>query len=489
MSKNNIITYLVVKNIVEKRGGKLITDENNYINGMSEINVQCERGHIWKVDGGHIKAGNWCPFCNKKSFNEIKSFIENKRGVILISENEFKTVTTPFPVKCKYGHIWYPMWTNLSKGKWCSVCNGGVKLKLGDAQRAAEKRGGKCLSTEYKNINEPMLWECVNGHTWTTTFACIKIGTWCTKCRAFTSEEICRQYFEQLFNMPFPKCRPKFLKNERTGYKLELDGFCKELGIAFEHHGQQHFRQKTSFSDSKESFEKRLEYDKLKIKLCKENNIKLIIIPQLHILTSLEGLKDFIKGKCKELEIILPEHFNEQAISINYKELYPSIQLILNKYINIVNSKGGKYISGNYINNRSKVKCECKNGHIFEIRCDNLLTGKWCKECHLNSRVKMFSYELLNNLYNVKKLNMTEIAKQLNTNIEKISNLLNFYNLRQQTRFIKSKENDEKNRNDLYKLYIIENKTVSEIGRIYSKSHKWAIRILKRLGLYNESRQ
>ena len=46
----------------------------------------------------------------------------------------------------------------------------------------AEKRGGKCLSTKYKDVKTKLLWECEYGHRWETTPANIRKGRWCPKC-------------------------------------------------------------------------------------------------------------------------------------------------------------------------------------------------------------------------------------------------------------------------------------------------------------------
>jgi len=55
---------------------------------------------------------------------------------------------------------------------------------------------------------------------------------------------------------------------------MSLDGYCKELGIAFEYQGHQHFIK----SHYKQNLEKRIFDDKHKVKLCKENGVILIVL-------------------------------------------------------------------------------------------------------------------------------------------------------------------------------------------------------------------
>jgi hypothetical protein len=66
---------------------------------------------------------------------------------------------------------------------------------------------------------------------------------------------------------------------------MELDGFNKNLKIGFEYQGEQHFRSDGLFFDknlSNEEREKILEIrisdDKIKMELCKKNNVKLFIL-------------------------------------------------------------------------------------------------------------------------------------------------------------------------------------------------------------------
>ena len=45
-----------------------------------------------------------------------------------------------------------------------------------------------------------------------------------------------------MFGAKFPKLRPDWLVGP-NGKRLELDGYCKEFCLAFEHHGEQHYKE------------------------------------------------------------------------------------------------------------------------------------------------------------------------------------------------------------------------------------------------------
>ncbi len=49
----------------------------------------------------------------------------------------------------------------------------------------------------------------------------------------------------------------------------------------------------------------------------------------------------------------------------------------------IAESRGGKCFSKKYINNRTKLKWKCKEGHIWEATPSNIKRGQWCRVCSM----------------------------------------------------------------------------------------------------------
>lgn len=108
----------------------------------------------------------------------------------------------------------------------------------------------------------------------------------------YKTEELCRTVIEKLTKREFPKCRPKFLKNPRTGYNLELDGYNHDLKIAFERQGEQHYKYITGKSLFKDRYingklyksgyqqwKEQIQRDIYKQKVCSLLGIELIVIP------------------------------------------------------------------------------------------------------------------------------------------------------------------------------------------------------------------
>ena len=58
--------------------------------------------------------------------------------------------------------------------------------------------------------------------------------------------------------------------------RLEFDGYCKELKLAWEYQGRQHYEYIQHFHKKCDSLQKQQERDSKKRELCKENGITLI---------------------------------------------------------------------------------------------------------------------------------------------------------------------------------------------------------------------
>ena len=111
----------------------------------------------------------------------------------------------------------------------------------------------------------------------------------------------CKNAAEKIFNKPFKKIRPDFLKSEVTGKNLELDVYNDDLKLAVEYDGIQHYKYTPHFHRNGEiDFQKQLQRDKFKEQKCKENGITLIRVPYLVKQDEIEG---YIRVKVRELGI------------------------------------------------------------------------------------------------------------------------------------------------------------------------------------------
>ncbi|MGD9993710.1 MAG: zinc-ribbon domain-containing protein [Salinivirgaceae bacterium] len=98
--------------------------------------------------------------------------------------NDYENIRQKLLWECKKGHKWYASANSiLYSGSWCPYCAGSYKLSLIELRRLAEQKDGKCLASEYVNSKTKMLWQCKEGHQWFATAFSIKTRkSWCPSC-------------------------------------------------------------------------------------------------------------------------------------------------------------------------------------------------------------------------------------------------------------------------------------------------------------------
>jgi len=301
----------------------------------------------------------------------VREFVESKGGHLL--SNKYQNVSTPLDIKCPNSHVWTSSYDSLRKNSWCPYCSKKAKLSIHVARSVANERGGRLLSSKYKNNKVPLEWECQFGHRWKACLSDVKNGkTWCPECSSGLYERICRKYFECMFLKKFPKLRPFWLVND-AGNRMELDGYCEPLGIAFEHNGLQHY-QETYINAP---LVNRKKMDAKKRELCAQRGILLIEIPQLVTCTPIDNLPQLIVEKCGDM---IPNPSGRPDLS----EIYSSE---LNQCHDIAKQNNGKCLSNTYIGCHSKLQWECFKGHRWRDTPANVKHGRlWCPTCRIYNR-------------------------------------------------------------------------------------------------------
>lgn len=348
-----------------------------YINSKEKLTWKCKFGHIFEMHFNSIQNGHWCPKCRHKvpELNEIKIFAKQKYGRLL-SKNYINS-HSQLEWQCHLGHIWNATWSNIKKGYWCPICAGQGKETVENLQQLAKNRGGILISETVGNAKQKLKWKCKHGHLFISAYPRIKSGGWCPDCSSGLGERICRVFFEQIFSKKFPKKYPKWLKSE-DGNQLELDGYCEDLGIAFEHQGRQHYA-KVGFTKCERDLKKRQEYDEEKRKFCEKNNVVLIEIPEIGSFLKVEKVKSFLKEKFQELSI-LPSKFD--AIQIKLEDAYsPNNEELLQELKDIATLKKGELLSTTYLGSMQKHKWKCANNHEWQATPNKIKNGIWCPKC------------------------------------------------------------------------------------------------------------
>jgi hypothetical protein len=107
---------------------------------------------------------------------------------------------------------------------------------------------------------------------------------------------------ETIFKVPFYKIRPQFLRNEVTGYNLELDLYNDDLKLAIEVQGDQHYKFTPFFHKNKDAFTMQRYRDEMKKQKCMKEGITLIEIPYK---VGEKGLKKYLLTQLRLNEYLL----------------------------------------------------------------------------------------------------------------------------------------------------------------------------------------
>ncbi|HUW90795.1 MAG TPA: hypothetical protein VMV43_09775 [Candidatus Nanopelagicaceae bacterium] len=300
-------TFNDAKMIVSQMGisktgisGKILSNPEDFKGVKSKLSIQCGKcNHSWTtILDAIIHNKSWCPNCatkhrvaNQRGSVRKHQKIITQRGGRLIgviyedAKEKLFNQRTRFKIECQAGHKFNINASNLKIGRWCRKCSHtviGVKNRgsFQDIQNLIEKRGGQCISKpeDYKNQHQKLKIQCDKDHIFERRPTNLKRGDWCPVCSQGRFEKICRSFFEEIFQNEFPKERPKWLINSR-GNQMELDGYNKGLGLAFEAQGEQHYHAVAHFDQTLKDLEQRIQDDLLKLELCNQKNIKLIQIP------------------------------------------------------------------------------------------------------------------------------------------------------------------------------------------------------------------
>ena len=123
-------------------------------------------------------------------------------------------------------------------------------------------------------------------------------------------ENVMRAALEELLGQPFKKIRPKFLRNPATNRCLELDAYCESLKLAAEFAGEQHRIWPNSCHNTREDFEKQQARDKLKLELCQQHGITLIVVPDT---VARAEMREYVKEQLIRLTF-LPADANSSKV-------------------------------------------------------------------------------------------------------------------------------------------------------------------------------
>jgi hypothetical protein len=249
----------------------------------------------------------------------------------------------------------------------------GPQIYFNKFCKLAEMQGGKVISEEkdYIDAHNKLKIKCNENHEFEITLSNLNLKRWCPKCSIRKMEKYTKELINVLTNKKFEKIKPKWLLNNK-GNLMEIDMYNDELKLGIEYNGIQHYKFTPMFHKTEEDFNKRVNDDKMKVKLCKENNINLISVPY-----NCE-IKSFIIKKLEELNIPYTNINKPIIIKDDMKE----------KLTLIISTKSATLLSPIPDFHIDPITIKCLNTHTWTTKVKNILRGHWCPTCGFEVKEK-----------------------------------------------------------------------------------------------------
>ncbi len=287
-------------------------------------------------------------------------------GLKFISK-EYTGIVKKHKWRCPAGHEWEATPNSIKCGNRCKKCSSSkLRTSIKDAYKVAEDCGFEFVSKEYTGTKKKHKWMCRNGHIWITTLERIKRGSQCPQCNSRLNEEKVRFVFEELFQDKFPKTREVL-----DG--LELDGYCKNLKLAFEYQGEQHYNSQ-HYWNVKHSYEEQVNRDLIKSRKCAMLNIIKIDVPHYES----NNIFEYIKSELHSRNIYT---INQCVDWSRFK----GTQSKLTALQKLAKSKQGELISDQYFGSHQKHEWKClKCNKTWISRAKDVAEGSWCPWCANN---------------------------------------------------------------------------------------------------------
>jgi hypothetical protein len=385
----------LIKALAREHGGECLS--TTYRGVLEKYEFRCgECGRTWTTQAaGLVYRGSFCSVCTRRTaFDHRKVGIDTVRELVsgkggILHSTTYENNRGKLDLECAEGHRWKACYDKLKGGRWCPECG---RRKTAEAQsytieemRAIAKTfGGECLSDAYKGVFEPLFWRCANGHEFQRQPALLTKSnplkrTWCPYCSGVNhSENMCRAVVEAAYGATFANVYPgDWLRNVR-GRKMQLDGYCADLKLAFEYHGQQHFEVVDIFNDE-ESLETRQMDDATKVALCREHGIGLVVIGPLPAAgMDLESIEAHVRSAFEQSGVHLPR---VDSAALGERANYYS-RSKLQELQDVAKERGGDLLSTVYKTMNTPMRWRCGCGNTWDATAGSVVYGgSWCSDC------------------------------------------------------------------------------------------------------------
>lgn len=315
----------VIKAFHKVHGNKYDYSKVKYIRKDQKVKIVCPtHGEFWQRPNSH-RRGHGCQKCFGNQRRTLEEVIERFRQIhgdkYDYSKVVYKHMNHEVILTCnEHGDFTQRPANHINREEGCPKC--GIESRrlkrkktlrqfIIDAREVHEDTYDYS-KVEYVNTNIDVIIGCPEHGDFEQRPHVHIRGSSCPKCaRKNSTESMFREVLEAIFSkfgeFKFPNTRPEWLRNPNTNYKLELDCYNKDLKLAFEFHGKQHFKPIEAWGGEKEYIRIRRR-DQFTRFYCGQHGVTLVEIDGRHLTVipknrnrRREALKGAIENKLKNL--------------------------------------------------------------------------------------------------------------------------------------------------------------------------------------------
>ncbi len=397
--KDEIYNNLVTKcqKLATGKGGNFLALKT--VKGNVQVELKCAIGHQWKLFLQNLVKGNWCPYCRENEKNDSNTILpENEVSDIQSLQqsspmqklavlyggkclsDEYIDEHSPLEWMCKKGHRWESPYKVVNQGGWCVECSKKIKTNeqyLQEMIDIATKAGGNCLSKKYINNNTKLEFTCSENHIWMARPDKIKNGRWCPKCARKSVADLKRdniQTFYKIAEKHGGKCLSQDYVNSNSRIEMECD--------------KGHRWNSQAYVIKAGSWCPKCSYVKI-------GDAQRDSIEKFKAIALVKGGKclsdKYYNVKTKlDFECAKGHKWTTTGASINNgnwchecakKRVADFHRNTLEVYINAAKELGGKCLSAEYIDSKTKLQYQCAQGHTWYSVPTSILQGHWCGIC------------------------------------------------------------------------------------------------------------
>ncbi|MHA1784097.1 MAG: zinc-ribbon domain-containing protein [Candidatus Helarchaeota archaeon] len=346
-----------MQDLARSRGGKCLS--THYVNARTKLTWQCKEGHVWKTSPTVIKKGSWCPECHGGKKLTAMHDLAARRGGKCLS-TEYINSTCKLTWQCERGHVWKASSSKIKGGSWCPTCARTSPITIEDVQELARQRGGHCVSTEYVNARKPLTWNCKKGHAWNASLQNVKRGTWCPICvgKGLTikdMQEVASQKGGRCSSTEYINAQTKLTWQCKEGHtwkatpnNVRSGHWCPKCAI----------KPKYSIKDMQE--------------IARQRGGTCLSPVYINYDTKLSWQCE--KGH----EWETTPHVIKRG---KWCPTCASTRLTIEEMQELARQRGGKCLSMDYVNNKTKLTWQCGQDHVWQATPQHVKQGSWCPTC------------------------------------------------------------------------------------------------------------